>query len=240
MEGLKIPDKFKNNLQSFIQDLKDIYKDELISLILYGSAASGEFIDKHSNLNVLVVLKNTDLDNLKKASGVINKFKMINPLFLTKEHITSSTDIFPIEFIDMQENYVLLYGKDILKEINIDIKNLKFQCEQELKAKLINLRQAYLKINNDKVALRGLLFRSFTSISHILRNVLRLKNKKPPYLKQDILKELALEFPIDIIIWEKILAAKNKKIKLSNRDSEELFVNFVRALEKIVEIVDKS
>jgi predicted nucleotidyltransferase len=239
MQGLKIPDKFKNNLRNFIQNLKDIYKDELISLILYGSAASGEFIEKHSNLNILVVLKNTDLDNLKKASGIINKFKMINPLFLTKEHISSSTDIFPIEFLDMQENYLVLYGKDILKEINIDVKNLRFQCEHELKAKLINLRQAYLRINNDKTALRNLLFRSFTSILHILRNVLRLKGKKPPYLKQDILKEAALEFQMDMNVWEKILAAKNKQIKLSNKDTEELFINFVRELEKIVDIVDR-
>lgn len=239
MQGLKIPDKFKNNLRNFIQNLKDIYKDELISLILYGSAVSGEFIEKHSNLNILVVLKNTDLDNLKKASGIINKFKMINPLFLTKEHISSSTDIFPIEFLDMQENYLVLYGKDILKEINIDVKNLRFQCEHELKAKLINLRQAYLRINNDKTALRNLLFRSFTSILHILRNVLRLKGKKPPYLKQDILKEAALEFQMDMNVWEKILAAKNKQIKLSNKDTEELFINFVRELEKIVDIVDR-
>ena len=231
--------KFKNNLHIFTQNLKDIYKEELLSLILYGSAASGEFIDKHSNLNVLVVLKNTDLSNLKKASGVINKFKMINPLFLTEDYITSSTDIFPIEFIDMQENYILLYGKDILKEINIDIKNLRFQCEQELKAKLIHLRQGYIRINNDKAALRNLLFRSFTSVLHILRNVLRLKNKKPSYLKQDILKEVALEFPIDTIIWGKILAAKNKQIKLSNKETEELFVDFVRALEEIVGMVDK-
>jgi predicted nucleotidyltransferase len=239
MEGLEMSDKFKNNLQNFIQDLKYIYKDELISLILYGSAVSGEFIEKYSNLNVLVVLKNTDLDNLKKASGIINKFKMINPLFLTENYINSSTDIFPIEFIDMQENYLVLYGKDILKEINIDVKNLRFQCEHELKAKLIHLRQAYLKINNDKVALRNLLFRSFTSILHILRNVLRLEGKKPPYLKQDILKELALEFPVDIIIWKKILAAKNKQIKLSNRDTQELFANFIRGLEKIVDVIDK-
>jgi predicted nucleotidyltransferase len=239
MQGLKIPDKFKNNLKDFIQNLKDIYKDELISLILYGSAASGEFIEKHSNLNVLVVLKNTDLDNLKKASGIINKFKMINPLFLTKEHISSSTDIFPIEFIDMQENYLVLYGKDILKEINIDVKNLRFQCEHELKAKLIQLKQTYLTINKNKVVLRNLLFRSFTSILHILRNILRLKGKKPPYLKQDILKEAALEFKINTDIWEKILAAKTKQIKLSSKDIEGSFISFIRELEKIVDIVDR-
>jgi len=239
MEELKISDKLKNSLQNFNVTLKDIYQEELISLILYGSAASGEFVDKHSNLNALVILRNTDLGILKRASCIINKFRMINPLFLTENYINSSTDIFPIEFLDMQENYLVLYGKDVLKNINVNTSNLRFQCEQELKAKLINLKQLYIRINRDNVALRNLLFKSFTSVLHILRNVLRLKGKKPPYLKQGILKELKSEFQIDIAIWEKILAAKTMKIKLKTKDTEELFIKFVRELEIIVEIVDK-
>ena len=239
MRELKISDKLKNTLQNFNKTLKDIYQDELISLILYGSAASGEFVDKHSNLNALVILRNTDLGILKRASRIINKFRMINPLFLTENYINNSTDIFPIEFLDMQENYLVLYGKDVLKNIDVNTSNLRFQCEQELKAKLINLKQLYLRINRDKVALRNLLFKSFTSVLHILRNVLRLKGRKPPYLKQDILKEVKSEFQIDINIWEKILAAKLKQIKLKSKDTEELFIKFVRELEIIVEIVDK-
>jgi hypothetical protein len=139
----------------------------------------------------------------------------------------------------MQENYFVLYGKDVLKDIQIDIRNLRFQCEQELKAKLLKLRQTYLLINNNTPALRSLLFMSFTSVLHILRNVLRIKGRKPPYLKHEVLKELASEFKIDIHIWEKILSAKNKKIKLTGREIEQSFISFVRELESIVTIVDK-
>ncbi|MDP3732602.1 MAG: hypothetical protein Q8R31_06270, partial [Candidatus Omnitrophota bacterium] len=177
MEELKISGKLKNILQQFIRGLKDIYQEELISIILYGSAVSGEFIEKHSNLNLLAVLENTNLENLKRAARLINKFSIINSLFLTEDYIRRSTDVFPIEFLDIQENYSVLYGKDILKGVNIDIRNLRFQCEQELKAKLITLRQLYLKINRDKPALKDLLLRSITSILHISRNVLRLKGK---------------------------------------------------------------
>lgn len=240
MKDLNIPGKLKKNLEDFLQRLKEIYQEALVSIILYGSAASGEFVDKHSNLNVLAVLTNTDLENLNKASKVINKFRMINPLFLTEDYIVNSLDIFPIEFLDMKENYFVLYGKDVLKDIHIDTKNLRFQCEQELKAKLINLKQLYLRINKEKVALRNLLFKSFTSILHILRNVLRLKGKIPPYKKEDIIKELHQEFQIDRGIWDKILAAKNKQIKLSAKEIEFLFINFVKELGKIVDVVDKT
>ncbi|MCX5702586.1 MAG: hypothetical protein NTW64_06420 [Candidatus Omnitrophica bacterium] len=239
MEQLKIADQYKNILQKFTQGLKDIYPEELLSLILYGSAVSGEFVDKHSNLNLLAVLKNTDLEVIKKSSKLIHKFKIVNTLFLTEDYVANSIDIFPIEFLDMQENYFVLYGKDVLKDIQVDIRNLRFQCEHELKAKLLKLRQAYLLLNNNMPALRSLLFMSFTSVVHILRNVLRIKGRKPPYLKGEVLKELASEFKIDIHVWEKILSAKNIKIKLIGREIEQLFISFVRDLESIVTIVDK-
>jgi len=239
MEQLKITDQYKNILQNFTQGLKDVYPTELVALILYGSAASGEFVDKHSNLNLLAVLINTDLAVLKKSARLIAKFKLINTLFLTEDYIANSIDIFPVEFLDMQENYFVLYGKDVLKDIQVDIRNLRFQCEQELKAKLLKLRQAYLLLNNNLPALRSLLFMSFTSVLHILRNVLRIKGGKPPYLKHEVLKELAREFKINLAVWDKILLAKNKKIKLNTREIEQLFISFVRELESIVAIVDK-
>ncbi len=239
MEQLKITAQYKNILDNFTLAVKDIYSEELVSLILYGSAASGEFVDKRSNLNLLIVLKNTDLAAIGKSSKLARKFKAANMLFLSEDYIVNSTDIFPIEFLDMRENYLLLYGKDVLKDIQIDTRNLRFQCEQELKSKLIKLRQAYLLLNNNTPALRGLLIMSFTSILHILRNVLRIKGRIPPYLKHEVLKELASEFKIDLPVWEKILSAKNKEITLTGRESGQLFISFVRDLEAIVNIVDK-
>jgi predicted nucleotidyltransferase len=239
MEKPNLAEKYRNILNNFSQKLKDIYNDGLLSLIVYGSAASGEFIDKHSDLNLLVVLKNTDLETIKKSSKLIHKFRIIKPLFLTEEYIASSIDIFPIEFLDMQENYFILYGKDVLKDIHIDMRNLRFQCEQELKAKLIKLRQEYLFLNNDPSALSNLLLISCTSILHILRNVLRIKGRKPAYLKSEVLKELVSEFKINIQVWERILAAKNKQIKLKKQEIEQLFIAFVNELESIVNIVDK-
>jgi hypothetical protein len=240
MEKLKIPEKYKTILQKFSQELQALYHDELISLALYGSAASGEFVEKHSNLNLLVVLRNAGLENLKKSAKLISKSNMINALFLTEDYIARSKDIFPIEFLDMQENYFLIYGKDVLKTIHVDTRNLRFQCEQELKAKLLKLKQAYVALNNNESALRNLLFLSFTSIMHVLRNVLRLKGKTPPYVKQDVLKEISLEFKINKETWETILAAKNKQIRLGKVDVEKLLVSFTNDLEIITNSVDKS
>jgi len=238
MNNLRLPPKLGQEIAAFIQGLKEIYQEDLFSVTLYGNAASGEFVTQHSNLNILVILKSTELFILKQASKLVKRFKNLTPLFLTKEYILSSIDIFPIEFLDMQENHIVLYGQDVLKEIQVDLKNLKFQCEQELKAKLLNLKQIYLSLNDHAANLKKPLFKAFISILHILRNVLRLKGIQPHYQKEELLKELAVNFKIDIGHWVKILAAKQKKIKLNKTEIEELFSVLIDNLEKIVQGVD--
>lgn len=239
MKELNLAQKHKDILDSFLCNLKDIYREGLVSIILYGSAASGEFVATHSNINLLVVLNDTSLTNLDRVSAILNKrkFQIINPLFFTEDYIRGSLDVFPIEFLDMQENYAVLHGKDCLAGLEVDTKNLRFQCEQELKAKLINIKNLYLR-NKNKYALRNFLFKSFTSIIHILRNLVRLKGKKPAYLKEDILSEIKEEFNIDVSNFKRILEVKNRNLKLSYKELELLLLTLVGDLEKIVNLVD--
>ena len=240
MKELKLPEKFKKTLDDFIRRLRNTYEENLISIILYGSAASGEFTQRHSNINLLIVLNDTGLDNLNKVSELINRrgFQIFDPLFLTEDYIKRSSDVFPIEFLDMKENYVLLHGKDVLRGLEIGIRNLRFQCEQELKAELINIKDIYLKIKTQR-ALRELLFESFTSTLHILRNLIRLKGKSPSYQKADIIADVSREFNMDIINFNKILEAKQKNLKPGSQEIESLFFAFVRDLEKIIDTVDR-
>src|SRR3989338_11153170 len=100
MQEINLPSGLKERLSDFLKGLKNIFAQDLISVILYGSGASGEFTDKLSNLNLLVVLKNTGLEDLKKAQTLVARAKTITPLFLTESYIVNSTDIFPIEFLD--------------------------------------------------------------------------------------------------------------------------------------------
>lgn len=241
MPGTGLSPKIKNLLADFTRNLEGIYGEELISVVLYGSGASGEFIESRSNLNLLVVLKDDSPGRLKMASGLARKpkFKCINPLFLSREYINNSLDVFPIEFLDMKENYSVLSGEDLLKDISVDTRNLRFQCEQELKLKLIRLRQLFLLESANNPLLRQALFKAITSAMHILRNIIRLKGRQPPYLKDKILEEAASIFRIDKDCWSRILGAKNNRIKLAGGEIEDLFTGFLKDLENLAEAVDK-
>ena len=69
MEGLTLSPKIAKLLGSLTERLKTLYADGLISVILYGSAAGGEFKERHSNVNLAVVLTDISLKNLAKVKG---------------------------------------------------------------------------------------------------------------------------------------------------------------------------
>jgi len=240
MDELKLTQKAMSVLEDFVKKLRQIYKDGLVSVVLYGSASSGEFAEKHSNINLMVVLADTTLPSLAKAHGLVNsaRFRAIQPIFFTEDYIKSSLDIFPIEFLDIAENHTVLYGKDVVKDLRVDTRNLRFQCEQELKSRLLNVKKQYLLAKN-RAEMERLLFKTFTSILHILRNVLRLKGRQPPYLKEEILSQIGKEFGVDTHVFDEILWAKNKSMPLSHKDIDALLAGLAGELEDVVAAVDK-
>lgn len=235
-----VPSELQDLLNDFAGTLKDVYGNGLVSVFIYGSAASGEFTKKRSNINVAVILTDASLKNLSKLSRPLGqyRFRLLEPVFFSEEYMRQSLDVFPIEFLDMKENYAAVCGKDILQSITVDPRNLRFQCEQELKAKLINIKRSYLRTPS-AAGRKELLFRSLTSSLHIMRNLLRLKGVTPPYAKPDIIERLEQAFNINMAPFKKALGAKLGQSRLAGRDVEALFFEFVETLENVVSLVDR-
>jgi len=234
-----LPREQETLLGAFLERVRAIYGNDLVSAILYGSAAGGELPDRHSNINLLVVLADTGLPTLAKVSGLVGsrRFRAIAPVFFTEAYMRNSADVFPIEFLDMKENYAVLYGKDVLKDLAVDLKNLRFQCEQELKSKLIQIKRQYITAKG-KGDLERLLFRNFTSAVHILRNLLRLKGQTPPYQKNIILSDVERSFAVKTTVMNEVLWAKTKNMPLTEKDLDGLLIGFVGELESVTGIVD--
>jgi len=240
MSFKKISEDLQKMLNDFSSELNKIYKDSLISVILYGSASSGEYVPHRSDVNVLVVLTDSGVTNIAKARNTINKkrFSDIKPIFVTEHYIQSSLDTFPIEFLDMEENHAVISGKDVLSGIKIDTRNLRFQCEQELKSKILLLKTAYIRAGDEKELAR-ILFRIFNSSLHVLRNLIRIKGLTPPYLKEEIIAALENNFGINGVNFNIILQARHTGMKLDRKETEMLITDLTRDLEQIADIADR-
>ena len=61
----KIPDKPQDVFVPLTQDYLKVFGRELVSLILYGSAAGGSYIKGKSDINLLLVLTQEGIDKLR-------------------------------------------------------------------------------------------------------------------------------------------------------------------------------
>lgn len=235
----KLNSHVRKVLVPFSQAMIALHGDNLKSISLYGSAVGEDFIPKKSNVNLLLVMERIDPPDLKKSLKLINqgRKKGIIPLLLTVEHMKSSTDTFPIEFLEMKENYILIYGKDILDELEVNSRNVRLQCEQQLKGGLIRLYQVYLEIGMREKRIRSLLINSLTSFIPIFRSLLRLKGKALPVKKRDIISDLEREFTVNGGLFLKVLEMKEgKKVK---DNLEKLFGDYLEEVEKLCIICDR-
>ncbi len=118
----KIPDQPQDIFVPLTQDYLQVFGKDLISLMLYGSAAGGSYVKGKSDINILVVLTPEGINRLEDGFALVKNWRKRNvavPLVMTKEFIASSLDSYPIEFLNMKNNSVLIYGENVLEPLNL-------------------------------------------------------------------------------------------------------------------------
>lgn len=228
--------------ESINKRLQELLGANLQCIILYGSAAAGDYQAKGSDYNLLVVAQPMTLAILQSlASPTQSWIKAGNPppLFLTEQNLKNSADVFPLELLDMQENHQVLYGRDLLKEITVSPDNLRHQLEYELKSKLIRLREHYLMVCGNSKEVMSLMVDSLSSILVLFRGALRLFNEPAPAPKMDALRLLSdrLQFPADV--FETIQQLKTGSISAKNIQADELFGRYLTKIETVADYIDR-
>jgi len=238
----QLPEKVQKSLKDFVEDLKNLYSDQLVSVILYGSAAGEDFVAGRSDINTIVILKKVDFDSLQKYQARQRKFEklgIVAPLFLEPEYIQSSADSFPIEFLDIKNQNKVLYGEDFFSGLEIHVTHLRLQCEQEIKGKLIRLRQHFLEAGTSTEKLEKLLSSSLASFIPVWRNMLRLKNKNHIHGSADILNQIEKEFGFSTEVFRKIWKLKKKESKLNSEELQNLYADYLERVRELALKVDK-
>ena len=237
----KIPREPEEIFPGIIDDYTQLFGDDLISIMLYGSAASGDYIPGKSDINFLIMLSEKGIDSLDRTFDLITKWKKRNvatPLFLTEEYVSTSLDVFPIEYLNFQNSYKLVYGKDILKDLSFDRELLRMQCEREVKGKLLLLREAFLESQGKGKYLQQLIAQSLGAFVAIFNGLLHLKGKELPRHKRDVIRNVCQAFQMDSDLFERLLDIKEKRGKLSDPEISELFKRYLKEVQKLWKIVD--
>jgi len=226
--------------EEFTSRLLSLCGSRLKSIILFGSAAAGDYIEKKSDYNILVVLNQLGLEELKLVSKPTRSWvKNGNPapLIFTKERLQKSADVFPIEIADMKESNRVLFGEDVVAGLQVNNENLRLELEHELKGKLIQLRERYLLTSGKGSDVKELMVRSLSTFLVLFRAALRLYQQKIPVKKIDATRDLAKHISFNISPFESVEALKEGR-PVQSFDSDTLFSEYLKSIEDVVDAVD--
>jgi hypothetical protein len=228
-------------LQKFVQDVQGVYGEDLLAILLYGSAATGEHVTGRSDINVAVVLRRLTAALLRKASGSLRNWHrqgFATPLFLDPETLHASLDAFPIEFLDMQERHRTLWGPDLLADLHVGRGNLRFQCEQELRGKLLKLCQSYVESAHTPTELERILGIAVPSIVVLARTLLRLGGEDPSGGTDTVLERTQARFGAFTSSLRKAYQLKRADIRLAGSSIEMLYQGVLEEVQGLVRVVD--
>ncbi|HEY8558777.1 MAG TPA: nucleotidyltransferase domain-containing protein [Pyrinomonadaceae bacterium] len=231
-------------LEAFLDDLKAAHGRNLASVILYGSAAAGDFIPQASDYNLLIALRKITPLDLRNSHAVMREWTRLGyhvPVYFTVEELQTAADVFPIEFHNMERARKVLYGADVLADLNISDEFLRHQTEYELRSKLIRLRRAYIPASTSVEGLTELMAESLTSFASLFRAVLLLSGVEPPVAKHQIVALTAQKLGLDGKPFEKIFNIRENNFagKLTEVTANELFGEYMEQIEAVIAAVDK-
>ncbi len=233
-----LPAEVRQTLRLYLAEVRQLFGQALEAIILYGSAAGHEFLPDRSNLNILVLLAKQDtalLEQYAKIHKRWGKERVIVPLFLTLQELQSSAALFPLEYLEMKDQHVLLVGHDPLPTLHVDQRNLGLQCEQALRGNLLRLRQRFVEGGGKQEAILILLPLSLTALLPCLRGFLRIKGLSVPAKSDGLFDQLQSQLGIDPAGFREVLSLKRGQSTPGPLEVPRLFDRYVASLEGLIQ-----
>ena len=231
-----------DELKELVTKLERAFHDRLMSVVLYGSAASGEHHGKFSDLNVLCVLKEITPRELGEGEPVLVWWKGRGhpaPVLMSEEEVHNSSDSFPIEFRDMKDRRKVLFGIDVIADVTIDPKFYRAQVEHELRAKLLRLRSQAAQVLSNPQALLKLCMDSVSTFCMLGRHALVVGGVDAKTDRRAVVRQLAETVKMDVTPFETLLDLREDKSGPDLGDPGELFAQYLVCVNRLVEFVDR-
>jgi len=232
----------EEQLTQLVSKLKKAAESNLLSVILYGSAATDEFHPEHSDLNVLCILRgqsSRELSKLGAASTWWAKKGHPAPLFFTPEELQHSADIFAIELLDIKAARRVLYGEDVIAALDVPTERHRMQVEREFRNNTLRLRQHYVMLAGDSRKTLELMLSSISTFAALFRHALLALGEEPPTTKRAALDRAGSALGFDPSPFYTLLDIREGRKRRNEVDVQATFDKYLHAVVKATEEVDR-
>jgi hypothetical protein len=235
-------------LDDLVSQLRSAHRESLMAVVLYGSEARGDTHGKHSDRNVLVVLREFAEDRLAAAAAVTRAWgEGGDPalLMLTSAEWQSSADIFAIEHADVRAHHRVLYlapGYDPFAEAVGTREDLRRQLEYEAMAILLRVRSALLGTARDGKQATAVLTGSLGSVLALFRAAVRLGGAaggaEPSGDSDTLCEQVGALCGIDAAPFKAVVAHRRNGTAIAVASAPGVLERYHRGLQQFVQWVD--
>ena len=232
--------KHEDKLQELVQRLQAACGQNLVSVVLYGSAAREDFHEQYSDVNLLVVVRDLGPKALDALSPVIvwwsHEHKLRPPMIMTLQELQESADVFAIELLDIKTTHRTLAGEDVAGAIDVPMNLHRVEVEHELRTTLLRLRQHLLLAPDKTDELRAVLAKSISSVVTLFRHALIALDEDTPHAKTKLLEQAGEVFGFDSQPLRSILELRNDPNQ--PRTVHELYHAYLAAIGRVAHELD--
>jgi predicted nucleotidyltransferase len=235
-------EKPEHIFEELTADLKETLRDDLVSVILFGSGAKKDYIPGKSDINFLIVVSEPAMNRLESISPLVSKWKkrkVATPLVMTQTDLCTSIDSYPVEFLNMERHYRVVFGEDVLAGLKFKPDYIRLQCERELKGKSLLLIQRFFETEGSPRKLRTLIAASITAFISIFNALLFLKGIPIPDNKREVVRETALHYGISLDVFIKCIDIKEGIVDFQKTEIRDIFNSYLRETRGLINRIER-
>jgi len=231
----------------FIKQLAEAEGPNLRSVVLYGSAVSGEFHARHSDFNLLCLFDHLDAATLERIGPATRRWTRkagAAPLVFSAAELARAADVFAVELVDIKANHQVLHGEDLVASLDVPLTLYHLQVERELRQNLVRLRSQYLAGDGRPRTLLSLMTASVSSFAALFRHAAVALGEAPgehqkPLKKREAIDRLATLLDFDGKPFHTVLDVREGKVAARKLDAAALFHGYLAAVTRVVDEVDR-
>lgn len=227
------PKELEQTAQAIARDLQKTYGNDLICFAMFGLCAVDGAQFDGGDVQFLVVLKSLSYDLLASGLRISKRWRskrLDPPWFVDHEFLNKSSDVFPMEFMEMREAYKVIAGEDVLQAIQVDPKDLRLQCEYHLKAQEMEFIRGFFDSGNSRSHLSTMAMNSMRRYIQILRALVRLSNQTPRAGVPEMFAQVEASTGIDLAAFRDMYKITSKGMRASAKDMENILAEYFKAL----------
>jgi hypothetical protein len=237
-----VPEQIREALVLFTEKLNAALGGNLKSITVVGSSLTTDFKPGRSDVNTVLVLGGLTagaLDSIAELAKPMSRKKISAPLLMTPSYIERSLDVFGVEFLDFQLTHQTILGSDPFASLRLVKKDVRLQCERELKAMLIRLRQGYIAAAANRKLVRDILISTIKGLAPLLRAMLWLKDIDRPAETEPTFTKAGSEFSINREPLITVAKWQYERIRPDAVQVRSIFESVYSIVDKLAVIVDE-